>query len=569
MTEQSSGESVDLLEERADVIDLPDFVEAMRECLSGVATVGTEPVDGLTEAQGIRVIAAAEAIKAAAAALQVSVTSRFVDQRDDDATQAAARGERSAREVSRSRSATRAEVALARRCSPSQADRHVGLARALVHEMPCTMTALTRGEISEWRATIIVRETACLSSADRAEADRRLAGCLTTLGDRELAAAARRACIDIDQESVVERRKRAVASRSVSVRPAPDGMAWLSVLGPIVDVVGALASLRKGEQQRHVATGDAELDATRAADQRGKGAWMADTALERLSGRAEGQAQPVEVALVMSESAIVPESEESSASTSDAPVGSAGPGTSQPVAGEAPARPIADPLPSDAGDAPGRRVPDPAPSESDEPEGRTQDRQSRRGQLKARPWSRHQPIAEGQAEVPGWGPVPAEAAREHLLRLLDEGTGVWLRRLWTTPDGRDLVAMDSKRRLFDGGLRRLIELRDAICRVPWCDAPISQIDHVLPFARGGATSADNGMGACQRHNLVKEEFGWVARVVSTGLVPEEGPHEVELTTPTGDGYSSLAPPVLGHGRHRGPVPDSSLERHLEQLLLAA
>lgn len=105
---------------------------------------------------------------------------------------------------------------------------------------PCTHGALARGEISEWRATIVVRETAYLSSQDRAEADRLLAVSLTTLGDRELAAAARRTCIQLDQESVVERRKRSAASRSVNVRPAPDGMAWLSILGPLVDVVGAL-----------------------------------------------------------------------------------------------------------------------------------------------------------------------------------------------------------------------------------------------------------------------------------------------------------------------------------------
>jgi hypothetical protein len=40
-------------------------------------------------------------------------------------------------------------VALARRESPSLGDRFVGLARALVHEMPHTMAALTAGVCSE------------------------------------------------------------------------------------------------------------------------------------------------------------------------------------------------------------------------------------------------------------------------------------------------------------------------------------------------------------------------------------------------------------------------------------
>src|SRR5699024_12177048 len=66
--------------------------------------------------------------------------------------------------------------------------------------------------------------------------DRRLAPDLTTLGDRALTAAAQRVAIDLDQEAIVERRRRAAASRHVGVRPAPDGMARLSILGPLADV---------------------------------------------------------------------------------------------------------------------------------------------------------------------------------------------------------------------------------------------------------------------------------------------------------------------------------------------
>ena len=57
-----------------------------------------------------------------------------------------------------------------------------------------------------------------------------------------------------------------------------------------------------------------------------------------------------------------------------------------------------------------------------------------------------------------------------MLRLLDSGddgdgeAALWLRRLWTTPDGRDLVAVDSRQRVFGGRLRRLIELREELPR---------------------------------------------------------------------------------------------------------
>lgn len=443
-------------------------------------------VEGLSEAQLLEVITVLEATKGAAAALQARATARFVEDRDALVAEERAQARVSRREASLRRSATRAEVALARRCSPGQADRHVGAAKTLVHDLPLTMTALTSGVISEWRATIVVRETACLSWLDRLEADRRLAEALTQLGDKELAAAAQRACVDLDQEAVVKRRRRAAASRNVSARPAPDGMGWLTVLGPMVEVVGAFAALRAAEQARHVATGDPEVDAARAADERGRGVWMADTALEMLSGRREGEVQPVEIGLVMGEGTVVPRSD-----------------------GE--------------------------------------------------------DVGRDEVEVPGFGAMPGEAAREHLLRLCDAETETWLRRLWTSPDGRDLVAMDSRQRLFAGGLRRLIELRDAVCRVPWCGAPARQVDHVVPVARGGVTSAANAMGACQRHNLAKEAPGWQAKVVSTGLDPGSRAHEVVLTTPTSSDYHCLAPPLLGHGRAKR----SRFEAHYARLLAAA
>lgn len=453
---------------------------------AALAELSAASAEGLSEADLLEVVSVLEATKGAASALQARATAAFVEDRDIRVAEMRGREEISRREATVRRRAARSEVGLARRCSPGQADRHVGLAKALVHDLPRTMAALSAGEIGEWRATIVVRETACLSSEDRREVDRRLAGDLTTLGDRALAAAAHRACIDLDQEAIVRRRRKAAASRNVSVRPAPDGMARLSILGSMVDVVGAFAALRAAEQARFVATGDPEVDAARAADTRGRGAWMADTALELLSGRAAGQPQPVEVGLVMSEGVLVPRSD-------------------------------------DEGD---------------------------------------------EVEVTGCGAMPGEVAREHLLRLCDTDTATWLRRLWATPDGRDLVAVDSRQRLFADRLRRLIELRDQTCRVPWCDAPLREVDHVLPVARGGRTSAGNGLGTCQRHNLDKEAPGWRAEVISTGLDPGGGAHEVRLTTPTGREYRSLAPPLLGVGRAPRQQP-SLLEARLQELLDAA
>ena len=69
---------------------------------------------------------------------------------------------------------------------------------------------------------------------------------------------------------------------------------------------------------------------------------------------------------------------------------------------------------------------------------------------------------------------------------------VWVRRLYTSPDGRDLVAMDSRRRLFTGLLRRMLVLRDDVCTTPWCEAPIVHADHATAFRDGGATTYHRG-----------------------------------------------------------------------------
>ena len=101
-----------------------------------------------------------------------------------------------------------AQIALARRESPARGGRLLGLAKALATEMPHTLTALQTGQLNEWRATLIVKETACLSAEDRCAADEELAadtGALTGLGDRALITAARTASYRLDPRSLMKR----------------------------------------------------------------------------------------------------------------------------------------------------------------------------------------------------------------------------------------------------------------------------------------------------------------------------------------------------------------------------
>jgi len=78
-----------------------------------------------------------------------------------------------------------------------------------------------------------------------------------------------------------------------------------------------------------------------------------------------------------------------------------------------------------------------------------------------------------------------------------------LERAVMEPSGR--VEVSPTQRLFTGGTRRAIELRDRECVHAFCDTPASrcQADHLLPWARGGRTTQENGRLLCGFHNRLR------------------------------------------------------------------
>ncbi|HYH75988.1 MAG TPA: DUF222 domain-containing protein, partial [Arthrobacter sp.] len=185
-----------------------------------------------------------------------------------------------------------AQIALARRESPARGSRLLGLAKALVTEMPHTLAALDSGQLNEWRATLLVKETACLSAEDRCAVDEELSadtGTFTGAGDRAIIAAARAASYRRDPRSITERASHAAAERAVSLRPAPDTMAYLTALLPVAQGVAVHAALT-----RHA-------DALRSdGDTRSRGQVMADALVERVTGT-PGGISGVEIQLVMTD----------------------------------------------------------------------------------------------------------------------------------------------------------------------------------------------------------------------------------------------------------------------------
>jgi hypothetical protein len=382
-------------------------------------------------------IAELERVKSAAAAEQARAAVALYELRRADEA-AAVPKPRQCRGVA-------SEVALARRDSPARGGRHLGFAKALVFEMPHTLAALECGALSEWRATLIVKQSACLDVEDRRRLDVEMCADVATLegkGDARIEADAKAIAYRLDAQAVVDRAAKAESDRTVTIRPAPDTMVYVTVLLPVAKGVGAYASLKRA--------------ADTTFDERSRGQVMADTFFERVTGQPADVADAVAVNLVIADETLL------------------------------------------AGD-------------------------------------------DSPAVVEGYGPVPAAVARRLVERAVtDKRSRCTLRRLYRHPKSGQLVAMESRSRFFPRGLARFIDLRDRTCRTPYCDAPIRHRDHARPHHRDGPTSAENGLGECERCNYAKESHGW--QVIAGD---ENGVHTAEFVTPTGRHYRSTAPPAPG------------------------
>jgi Domain of unknown function (DUF222) len=239
------------------------------------------------EAALIDRIAELERVKSAAAAGQARAAAALDAKRRADESDAGVPAAKRGRGVA-------SEVALARRDSAVRGGRHLGLAKALVYEMPHTLAALQTGALSEWRATLIARESACLDVEDRRALDAELCADVASLdgmGDARITAAAKQIAYRLNAQAVVDRAAKAESERTVTIRPAPDTMTWVSALLPVAQGVGVYAALKRA--------------ADTTSDDRSRGQVMADTLVERVTGRPAQAAEPVAVNLVISDETLL------------------------------------------------------------------------------------------------------------------------------------------------------------------------------------------------------------------------------------------------------------------------
>jgi hypothetical protein len=83
----------------------------------------------------------------------------------------------------------------------------------------------------------------------------------------------------------------------------------------------------------------------------------------------------------------------------------------------------------------------------------------------------------------------------------------WFERIVFAPGKR--VECSVTARFFTGATRRAVELRDQVCRHEFCEvrAEHCEIDHVIPYAKGGPTDQGNAELMCGFHNRLRYHQG--------------------------------------------------------------
>ena len=509
---------------------------AVQRALAWIGEMTLLDADVERDGDRIDLLAVLEAVKAASAALQARVTADFV------VSQTAAAQELAAADVSVVgmvrpelrpevvRRSVCGQVALARREAPDRGSVLVNLARALTADLPGTLAALTAGVISEYRALLVHRETACLSSELRREADAALAAVLPGLGNRQVGERAREQALRLDPEAAKGRVRAAVGGRRVTVRRAPDAMAYLTALLPAGAATVCVRSLERhadatiaaGAEGADRPDGPVRPDGTDrsgAVGPRGRGAVMADEFVARLTRGVITGCD--ELGAPTGEPGNPTDRSDRADRGSAAP--SVPPDPTCPGRAEAGAEPSADRAPDDSDGSLGLLV-----------HLVMTDRALFGGDVEP-------------AQVIGYGPIPAEVARRMVAAGLGPRARTWITRLFTDPETGRLAAMDSRSRLFPDSLKGFLLVRDRQCRMPYCGAPARHADHVVPHAHGGPTSVANGQCTSVNCNLLKEAHGWSAAPAADGTIT--------VRTPTGHRYRSDEPPPPHSPPWDTPAPD--------------
>lgn len=140
-------------------------------------------------------------------------------------------------------------------------------------------------------------------------------------------------------------------------------------------------------------------------------------------------------------------------------------------------------------------------------------------------------LAENPAHIPGYGPVAAEIARKIAASQADCDWEFIFR------DNGKVLSTGTVRRRPTRAMKRTIRAHYPTCVWPGCRMPArdADLDHVVPWGKGGSTALRNLGPLCRYHHMLREK-GW-----SYDRLPD-GSHR--FTSPLGRTYVNGADPPL-------------------------
>jgi hypothetical protein len=167
-------------------------------------------------------------------------------------------------------------------------------------------------------------------------------------------------------------------------------------------------------------------------------------------------------------------------------------------------------------------------------------------------------LDDGDGQIPGWGAVPAAAARAAAL-----ATGsIWTRVLTDPLTGRAIEASTTTYHV-PASMATQIRTRDRTCRAPGCQIPATgtDLDHTTEWAPhpGGGPTAETNLVALHRGLIRAPHSGQERRQGR----PHQNPHSRQASSPDHNrnrrSLHSVAKP--NSNPHRNPPKKSRLAGH--------
>ena len=342
---------------------------------------------------------------------------------------------------------------------------------ALLHRYPAAFSSLEAGRMSVQHSEILVT---LLDGADPAVRDA-LIDPAVTLAETEPVGVFRRklrALIEqVQQPTLAERHQAALTGRRVCYQAEADGMAWLSVYGPAVELHAGYERLtRIGKTLRTSTTGSSGPD---AADRAAGGVTPGRDAAGGVAGRRDERTLDQVRADVFG----------------DLLVDGVVPGHPGAVRGIRAEVVVTVPVLSLLDDEHAARA---------EP-----------------------------ARVEGVGPIPIGTARQ-----LCGGSKDWMRVL-THPETGIVLSVGRKKYRPPKQLRQLVKWRAGRCLAPGCHVPADRcdIDHTTDWAHGGRTELSNLNPFCRGHHTLKHGTAWHTQQQPDGAMQWTSPLHHVYTVP--------------------------------------